>query len=499
MNNLMEKIRIVFVFQVPSFWPSWESLYNECLNDSRLEVRLAWIDDLSYGDKAQMENGERFLQKKGLSYQIFSPEEILAYRPHYMVYQTPYDKGHRPLAYWTMRYKRNGARIVYIPYGIEISDTAESRYKHFTLPPVLNAFRIYVMSEAMGEEYKKQCANAAAVRALGLPRFDAFAHRERFSLPAELQKKIDGRKVILWKSHFPKVFSSGGRKLQATPDLDEFLKFVSYIRTHEELFFIFMPHPKYTDSTIELELREKAVRLLEALKTCDNVYVDMADDYRHTLMHADAVMIDRSAVMVEVAALKCPVLYLYNANYREPMTAPIQKLLDSYVCGTKAEDMAMFCDQIQDKEIARHLTAKIASEACLSLLDGQIGHRIKEDLCQSVIEPSNSRAVRMVSKDTRLVIFGVGDIGDYCVRHLEGHECGNIIAYTDNNKKCQGQKKHAIEIVSPSDLPNMDYDYVIIATERYFNAIYHQLVEDLKVPLEKIINYDEYLMACIYG
>ena len=495
--TLQDKIRIVFVFQVPSFWPSWESLYHECLHDSRFEVKLVWIEDISYGDKAQMQNAREFLEEKGLPYEIFSPQEMLAYHPHYMVYQTPYDKGHRPLDFWTMRYKRQGARIVYVPYGIEISDTAESRYKHFTLPPVLNAFRIYVLSAAMQEEYRQHCTNAGAVRALGLPRFDAFAHKERFPLPQELQERIGGRRIILWKSHFPKVFKSGSQKLQATPDLKEFLKFIPYIREHEELFFIFMPHPKFTDSTIEPELREKAVRLLDELRDCTNVYVDQADDYRVTLMHADAVMIDRSAVMVEVAALKCPVLYLYNEAYREPMTPPIQKLLDSYESGCRAEAMARFCDMVQAEERARQMSERIAANECLPMLDGMIGRRIKEDLWQSAQEEPECLA-RKVDVDTRLVIFGVGDIGDYCARHLEGYESGHIVAYTDNAKSKQGSSMNGVPVVAPKELQALSYDFVVIATERYYYAIYHQLVDELQIPPEKVMNYDEYLMACMY-
>ena len=491
------RIRLVFVFQVPSFWPSWDSFYEACIKDERFDVRMVLLDDLVTGDTAQMQNNAAFLEKKGIPYTIFHPEDVLAFRPHYMIYQTPYDKGHRPQGYWTMRYRRNGARIVYIPYGIEISDTAESHYKHFTLPPVLNAFRIYVMSEAMKAEYEKNCTNAKAVRAIGLPRFDAFAHKEDFPLPVELQEKIGDRKVILWKSHFPKVFPIGGKKLQATPKLEEFLKFVSYIREHQNLFFIFLPHPKYTDRTIKSDLRAMAVRLLEELGQCENVYIDWADDYRPSLMNADAIMIDRSAVMVEAGAVGCPVLYIYNEDYKEPMTPPIEALLDTYEKGSDAKAMIEFCDCVQNEETSRKMAERIGKEY-FSVLDGGIGERIKDDLWESVQKDDAHIRQLSIGADTNLIIFGTGDIAEYCDKLLKKYDKGRILAYADNDAGKHGQVKDGVPVLSPEELRVLPYDYVVIATERHYFAIYQQLVQELHVSPEKIINYDEYLMACLY-
>ena len=66
-----KKVRIVFVFQVASFWTSWEKLYQSCLEDERFEVKLMWIDDIS-GDVAQMASGEEFLIKRNIEYDVFA-------------------------------------------------------------------------------------------------------------------------------------------------------------------------------------------------------------------------------------------------------------------------------------------------------------------------------------------------------------------------------------------------------------------------------------------
>ena len=67
--SVKDKIRIVFVFQVASFWTSWESLYKSCIEDERFEVKLMWINDVT-GDVAQMSSAQQFLECKNFMIQI---------------------------------------------------------------------------------------------------------------------------------------------------------------------------------------------------------------------------------------------------------------------------------------------------------------------------------------------------------------------------------------------------------------------------------------------
>ena len=71
------KIRIVFVFQVASFWPSWESLYKSCIEDERFTIKLMWIDDIT-GDVAQMSPSKQFLEHENIPYEIFNYDSIMS-------------------------------------------------------------------------------------------------------------------------------------------------------------------------------------------------------------------------------------------------------------------------------------------------------------------------------------------------------------------------------------------------------------------------------------
>lgn len=488
-------LKIIFVYQVASFWPSWDSLYQSCINDAQIEVKLFRIDG-SEGDKAQMDDSDVFLRTNNIEFEEFSYEKVMEFSPDYMIYQTPYDKGHRPIETWTARYRKEGIRIVYIPYGIEISDTLESRYKHFSLSVVLNAFSIFVMSDAIKREYDYYCINSDAVKPLGLPRFDSLQHE--FPIPDSYKERIDGRKVILWKSHFPKIFVVGNEKKQATPELDEYIHFLQYIRKSQDLFFVFMPHPKFADHTIDFELLPKAKYILCALRSMSNVYIDDSDDYRYSLKNADAIIIDRSAVMVEAGINNVPVLYMYNSNYTEPMTSPIQALLDSYYQGTTADEMIHFCEMVKKGEDKKKLIRKKIFKKCVQFTDGRCADRIKKCLIEDASQESKNTMVHEIQPYSKILLFGAGDIGCYCINTTSSCEKKvNIVGFIDNNQKRWKEQYMGYSIFPPDVLLNIKYDYIVIATDKYYREFYTQL-KNLGVPQEKIVNFDQFIVLMRY-
>ena len=378
-----EKIRLVFLFQVASFWPSWETFYKACLNDERIDVKFLFLDE-TVREKVQMKTAKDFLDTQGIEYIDFCEFDIDAYKPHVIVIQTPYDAGHRIKAHWSSAWKAKGYRVVYVPYGIEISDTETSHGMHFEQHVIENAWRAYTFSDTMLKDYRKYCVNAGAVRALGLPKFDALYHKEQFKLDKELTERIAGRKICLWKVHFPKIFEEDGKDIFVTPDVNEYIKFAEYVAEHKDIFFIFMPHPRFKEPVKNENLQQLAIKLMNTLENVDNVYIDTKDDYRYSLVNADFIIIDRSAVMVEAAATGVPVLYMVNTNFYEPVTKAIEPLMNSYEQGSKCEDMINFTEACIRGEDKNKELREDAFKECIPYFDGMAGERIKEDIINSL-------------------------------------------------------------------------------------------------------------------
>lgn len=379
----VEKIRMVFLFQVASFWPSWESFYKACVDDERIDVQFLYLEE-TVREKVQMLTAESFLKSRNISYTNFCDFDIDSYNPHVIVVQTPYDAGHRIKAHWSSAWKAKGYRVVYVPYGIEISDTETSREMHFEQHVIENAWRVYTFSETMLKDYRKYCVNAGAVRALGLPKFDSLYHKEQFVLDEELSQRIAGRKICLWKVHFPKIFEENGKDIFVTPDVNEYIKFAEYAATRKDIFFIFMPHPRFQEPVKNKNLQELAIKLVGTLEGLENVYIDREDDYRYSLVNADFIIIDRSAVMVESAAVGVPVLYMVNNDFYEPVTKAIEPLMDSYIKGSTCEDMIAFTEEcMQGIDRNKEIRAKAFAE-CIPWFDGNSGERIKEDIVTAI-------------------------------------------------------------------------------------------------------------------
>jgi len=378
-----EKVRIVFLFQVASFWPSWESFYQACISDGRMDARLIFLDETATED-VQMQTAKAFLEEKELDYVSFQEFDLEGFRPHVLVIQTPYDNWHRKPEHWSARFRSQGIRLVYIPYGIEISDTEDSHNLHFHVSVIENCWRVYTFSDRMKMDYRKYARNGNAVRALGLPKFDGLYGKRQPAMAPEIERKRNGRKTVLWKLHFPKEIMEKGKRVTVTPELSVYIEFAAHIQEYKDFFFIFMPHPRFLTKKMEADQMEKVQKLFEIVSGQDNVYIDMRDDYREALTHADYIMIDRSAVMVEAGALGVPVLYMSNAAYYEPLTEAVKPLIDSYYQGKSAEDMLDFLERCREGWDPGRAARKHAFEQCIPYFDGRCGERIKDDIIRDL-------------------------------------------------------------------------------------------------------------------
>lgn len=378
-----EKVRMVFLYQIPSFWPSWESLYKECMENSDIDARLLLLDETNT-EKSQMAGAEQFLMERNISYLRFEEFCLEDFMPHVLVIQTPYDEWHRKNEHWSGRFKQMGIRVVYIPYGVEISDTEDSHQLHFRTNVIENSWRIYTFSDVMKKDYYKHASNRRAVRAVGLPRFDYYYNVRGKRLLDNIEGRRAGRKVVVWKVHFPKNIDINGKNTMVTPELSEYVAFARQVRNYSDFFFIFIPHPKFFENKGN-KLTEDIKSMVGYLSGCENAWIDYSGDYRDSLVSADYVIIDRSAVMVEAGALNVPVCYVSNKDYFEPVTQAIKPLIDSYYQANDCDGMLDFLNMCLKGKDAKRIVREKAFRSCIPFYDGMNGKRVMGDIVNGVI------------------------------------------------------------------------------------------------------------------
>lgn len=495
-----EVIRIVFLFQAASVWASWESVYEACMADSNVEVKMLLLTQHGV-EKAQMISAREFLVRKRIPYEVFEAFDLESYLPHIAFVQFPYDLSYHAPDALSLRLKEKGIRIAYIPYGIEISDEKNARRDHFENFVVENSRWIFTCCEAVREEYWKYCRNREAVRVCGSPKFDGLAHKEDYPLTQDFKRKANGRRIILWKMHFPKKISADGTVRQITPDLDEYIRFAKELDKYRDLFFIVMPHPKMLYGMVEsdikgdISLKNKADELLYIIQTKDNAAVDSSDDYRNSLYHADVIIMDRSAVMIEAAMTGKPVLLMRNSEYQEKWTNGVRQVADAFVQGSRAEDMEQFLEAVRMENCLEQKKAEKALEQFFPYHGGLCGWQIKELIKRELAQEADGEET---GKKLKIVLYGAGEV---CGYYLEegfakagwSEEICEVVALIDGNSLKWSIETYGYKIKSTEILREIDFDVIVIMTEQNYFEIKKELVYALFIDERRIWRLDEFL------
>lgn len=488
-----EKIQALFLFQAGTVWASMESVYESCKADERFEVKLVWVEETTV-ETSHMASAKEFLEKTKLPYIRYKEVNWKEYCPHIVFIQFPYDAACHTPETLSIQFKAKGCRVIYIPYGIEISDTQIAIKDHFHNFVVENSWRVYTCCDGIKEEYNKYCRNRQAVRVTGSPKFDAITYKEKMPLKDEIVKAADGKKTVVWKMHFPKKIVENGVVKQITPFMNEYIEFAKELNQYKELFFIILAHPKMlkgivaSDSQGDDTMMQQVTQLMEILGAKDNVYIDTDDDYRNSFYHADAIVMDRSAVMIEAAMLDVPVLLMKNADYSETMTKPVQYVIESFEQGTCCEDIQNFISKICSGIDKRADIRRKRIKETIPFADGLCGERIKEDILEGLMEEKK--------KLPRVILYGTGAICDYYIEKQQWHNNGKmeIVAVADSNCDKWGKLFYGKTIISPNSIKEIDFDAIIIMTEAHYFEIKKSLVYDLYLDERKIWRLDEFVL-----
>ncbi|MCC8155326.1 MAG: CDP-glycerol glycerophosphotransferase family protein, partial [Tannerellaceae bacterium] len=382
--NPDERIRVVIIFQVASFWPSIEYLYHELTQDERFEAIIMCYDE-AIDPSIKTETAREFLDVNQIPYTDWTEFSMRDYKPHIVFLQIPYDSNRRR-EFKSNYLKSAGYRVAYVPYGMEIGDTQHSRKQQLNHIVRRYAWMIFTFSETMHKDYRLYSEYDDNVYVTGLPKFDSLYNKDNFPLNNEIVEKANGRKIILWKVHFPKLALVNNKMELFTPRIEEYIRFLDYVRKDTGNFYVFMPHPRFLEFNEDANIQKQLSELMSNVRSINNIYVDDNDDYRNSLLHADAIIVDRSSIMVEAAAVGVPVLFMYNDKFAEPMTQAIKPLIDSYYQGTTVQDMINFITMIESGSDTKKNMRELAFQNCIPYFDGNCSKRIVKNIIKKLGE-----------------------------------------------------------------------------------------------------------------
>lgn len=302
-------VRVLFVAQHPALLAGWRSVISQMQHDDRFVAKVVLCPFLHpfSSTSTTMENLRQALIADGIDFStpdVMHPER---FRPHVAFVQNPYDET-RPPVFKSSHLIASGARIAYIPYGLEMGGGAWNLKAQFDLPVHRQAWRIFARSARHKAMFAKYCRSGSShVVVTGHPKFDPPPSKATIQDVA-LSAKIKGRKVVLWTPHFSvtDVPTWSTYKLYNETIFDTFAK-------RYDLFLLLRPHPLFYKSMRDNghwdDTGEASFRHMIAAS--DNMWLDDSVDYQAAFRYSDALMTDVGSFLLEYLPTDKPILYLH--------------------------------------------------------------------------------------------------------------------------------------------------------------------------------------------
>lgn len=387
-----EKIRVGILFQLPSAWPSLESLWRALAADERFDARIYLYDGRDCRDYPLMAGSARFLEERGVPFIPVERYTFLHTDLHIMLYQTPWDKeAHRPVWLHSDILAQLGCRIAYVPWELNCSASASAAVQFPDVGLKKYPWRVFTFSDRMWFDHAAQSPRGGRnVTPAGHPVFDAAGRREDYPLEQAVRERAAGRKIVLLQMRTPK---KEGNPSIPEADVHEYISFLRQAPEYGGFFFLVRLQPRMLQYCGKHGMEQEAAQLRELLDGTENVLAYDAPDYRPALYAADCVIGDRSALLLEAAALGEPVLYMTNPFYKEKLFPAVEPVFNSFYPGSYAYDIRMFLDFVAAKgSDYKKEERQNAVRECLPPLDGMNGKRIADAMAAAIGEEAAADA-----------------------------------------------------------------------------------------------------------
>ncbi len=300
-------IRLLFIAQYAAVWPSLQSVWRAASEDPRFApvvVLAPFIHQLVSESDAYDELREHLLT----SDVPFTPDDcydVELHKPHVAFVPNPYDET-RPEPLQLDGLLVAGARIGYVPYGLEIGGGAWNFEAQFNSRVHQAAWRIFSRSRRHRAMFGRYCqVGNSHVVVTGHPKFDLQAG---VRADQSTRSAADPR-TILWTPHFSVGQPAAWSTFHLFGDfiVDEVLRrqdIKLLIRPHPLLFHALHEHGFWT-ATDETDFR---------MKVEDNEYLELDEepDYLKAFARSDALLADLGSFLLEYLVTKKPLLHLHD-------------------------------------------------------------------------------------------------------------------------------------------------------------------------------------------
>lgn len=385
------QLRIALVIQHSIHWTVLRSVCHAFSELSQVVVKVIKTPFIRPGvADGYYEEIDDLLSRDGVSVDDRGSYAIAEFNPHLIFLPSPYETTRiKELRADTLI--KQGYRIAYIPYGIEMGGGDNNIFAQFNTAVQCLAWRVFVRSERSKAMYKKYCAAGNLhVVVTGHPKFDNQQNLDSYPISYALKKKIADRPVILWTPHFTVGLPASWSTYCIYNEI-----IMQQVGLRQDIFIIVRPHPLFFKEMLSQQVwqKEDEQQFRDLCRSQNNLWLDENSDYIEVFSASNGIMADAGSFLLEYLPTKKPILYLHH-----PEGFGLNDdadLVEHYYQAKEPQHIVNFIEMISkcdDPMRARRLG--ITSEYLYGL-DGKVGeriaHHVLNDLTSELIQEQRLR------------------------------------------------------------------------------------------------------------
>jgi CDP-glycerol glycerophosphotransferase (TagB/SpsB family) len=268
-----------------------------------------------------------------------------------------------------------GCNLIYIPYGLSISNADYSMQLQYNLELHQKAWRIFTLNnyyKGMFEKYNNRGGHH--VINFGYSKFDEFALRTR----KDTAPQYKDSKVFLWNIHYNQSPQSGFFSTWKTLGK----KILKELSTTDGIVVVIRPHPFFFSL---LPNKQEATWIKSFIDKYDHLILDESDDYIDAFMLSDALITDASSLLVEYVPMQKPICFttVNGTRYLNDFATLIAE--ECTTIASQLEKVRQFIAQVKDPRAHDDLVQsqrELCEGGVFGTLDGSVGEQIIEHILE---------------------------------------------------------------------------------------------------------------------
>lgn len=381
-NRLNEKLNVVFMPYNAYMWNSLESIWKEAMKDDECNC---YVVPIPYYKLIEDKDGkiEAIFTYEGdmlpdyveiIDYKQFDLEIV---NPDIIYIHNQYDDCNNATRvksdYFSYNLKKYTNHLVYSTYGILGSYPVSFYNGFYSFIASRNFDKVIVQSPAFEVIAEYSGVDRNKIVPLGSPKFDALINSlHNGENNKELIEKFKDKTVFLWTTNLMKIINGRDKAL------DEIENLFETIKKSDNYALIYRPHPlefAYVKSKAP-ECFDRYMNLIDSIKESGNIILDENPSYYESFKISDALITDRSSVLIEYMATGKPILIYDIGLNREYYLDSVFDIFSNYIVGEDGMTVEKFIDLVINKNDINKSKRLNALETVLTNIDGSSGEKI---------------------------------------------------------------------------------------------------------------------------